>query len=134
MAERRGLLATGQHIAAATASAQAAAAAQGHAPLLTKIRTLAQRARIPLHEPFVPSPDARRAADTAAPYGLTDGELATYGLTGRELAVLRLVGADRTNAQIGAELFISPRTAGVHVTNILRKLGVANRVQAAALG
>ena len=47
--------------------------------------------------------------------------------------MLRLVAAGRTNAQIGAELFISPRTAGVHVTNILRKLGVANRVQAAAL-
>jgi DNA-binding NarL/FixJ family response regulator len=47
--------------------------------------------------------------------------------------VLRLIVAGRTNAQIGAELYISPRTAGVHVTNILRKLGVSNRVQAAAL-
>jgi DNA-binding CsgD family transcriptional regulator len=47
--------------------------------------------------------------------------------------VLRLVAAGRTNAQIGAELFISRRTAGVHVTNILRKLGVTGRVQAAAL-
>jgi DNA-binding NarL/FixJ family response regulator len=56
-----------------------------------------------------------------------------YGLTGRELAVLRLLGAGRTNTQIGAELYISPKTAGVHVTNILRKLGVTNRVQAAAL-
>ena len=34
---------------------------------------------------------------------------------------------------IGAELFISPKTAGVHVSNILRKLGVSGRVQAAAL-
>jgi DNA-binding NarL/FixJ family response regulator len=56
-----------------------------------------------------------------------------YGLTERELLVLRLVGAGRTNAQIGAELYISPRTAGVHVTNILRKLGVSSRVQTAAL-
>jgi DNA-binding NarL/FixJ family response regulator len=47
--------------------------------------------------------------------------------------VLRLVAAGRTNAHIGAELFISPRTAGVHITSIMRKLGVANRVQAAAL-
>ena len=47
--------------------------------------------------------------------------------------MLRLLAAGRTNAQIGAELYISPKTAGVHVTNILRKLGVANRVQAAAL-
>ena len=36
-------------------------------------------------------------------------------------------------AMIGAELFISPKTAGVHVSNILRKLGVSGRVQAAAL-
>ena len=56
-----------------------------------------------------------------------------YGLTGRELAVLRLLAAGRTNAQIGAELYISPKTAGVHVSNILRKLGVSGRVQAAAL-
>jgi DNA-binding CsgD family transcriptional regulator len=58
---------------------------------------------------------------------------AAFGLTGRELAVLRLVAAGRTNAQIGAELYISPRTAGVHVTNILRKLGASGRVQAAAM-
>ena len=56
-----------------------------------------------------------------------------FGLTGRELAVLRLLAAGRTNAQIGAELYISPKTAGVHVTSILRKLGVAGRVQAAAV-
>jgi DNA-binding CsgD family transcriptional regulator len=99
----------------------AAAAAGGHAPLLAQIRALAQRARIPLDSP----PDAVTPAPPNA--------LARYGLTGRELAVLRLVAAGRTNAQIGAELFISPRTAGVHVTNMLRKLGVANRVQAAAL-
>jgi DNA-binding NarL/FixJ family response regulator len=47
--------------------------------------------------------------------------------------VLRLVGAGCTDAQIGAELYISPKTAGVHVSNILRKLGVSSRVQAAAL-
>ena len=58
---------------------------------------------------------------------------APYGLTGRELAVLRLLAAGRTNAQIGAELYISPKTASVHVTSILRKLGVSSRVQAAAL-
>jgi DNA-binding NarL/FixJ family response regulator len=54
-------------------------------------------------------------------------------LTSRELDVLRLLAAGRTNAQIGAELYISPTTAGVHVGNILRKLGVSGRVQAAAL-
>ena len=56
-----------------------------------------------------------------------------YGLTGRELAVLRLLAAGRTNAEIGTELYISPKTAGVHVSNILRKLAVSGRVQAAAL-
>ena len=58
---------------------------------------------------------------------------APYQLTERELAVLRLVAAGYTNAQIGAELFISAKTASVHVTSILRKLGVAGRVQAAAV-
>jgi DNA-binding NarL/FixJ family response regulator len=56
-----------------------------------------------------------------------------YGLTSRELAVLRLVAAGRSNAQIGAELYISQSTASVHVSSILRKLGVASRVQAAAV-
>jgi DNA-binding NarL/FixJ family response regulator len=46
--------------------------------------------------------------------------------------VLRLVAAGRTNAQIGTELFISPKTASVHVSNILRKLGASGRAQAAA--
>jgi DNA-binding CsgD family transcriptional regulator len=47
--------------------------------------------------------------------------------------VLRLAAAGHTNAQIGAELYISAKTASVHVTSILRKLGVTGRVQAAAL-
>jgi DNA-binding NarL/FixJ family response regulator len=107
---------------AATALRSAAAAADGHEPLLAQVRALAERARIQLQAPTaIPSP--RPEAEARAP----------YGLTGRELAVLRLLAAGRTNAQIGAELFISPRTAGVHVTNILRKLGVSGRVQAAAL-
>jgi DNA-binding CsgD family transcriptional regulator len=116
------LLAAGLPRAAATALQSAAAAADAHEPLLAHIRALAQRGRIPLHPP----------PDTVTKTPLPDAA-APYGLTGRELAVLRLVAAGRTNAQIGAELFISPKTAGVHVTNILRKLGVSNRVQAAAL-
>jgi DNA-binding NarL/FixJ family response regulator len=58
---------------------------------------------------------------------------ARYGLTSRELAVLQLLAAGRTNGQIGAELYMSRKTASVHVSSILRKLGVSNRVQAAAL-
>jgi DNA-binding NarL/FixJ family response regulator len=69
------------------------------------------------------APDTPPPAAARAPYGLTE----------RELAVLRLLAVGRSNTQIGAELFISQRTAGVHVTNILRKLGVSGRVQAAAL-
>jgi DNA-binding CsgD family transcriptional regulator len=116
---------SGQPTAAAAVTLRAAAAAaDGHEPLLAQVRALAERARIPLHAPpAAPSPSRPAPAET----------LARYGLTGRELAVLRLLAAGRTNAQIGAELFISPRTAGVHVTNILRKLGVTNRVQAAAI-
>jgi len=107
---------------AATALRAAAAAADGHAPLLAQVRALAERARIPLDTPAA-TPGTAPSADAPAP----------YGLTGRELAVLRLLATGCTNAQIGAQLYISPRTAGVHVTNILRKLGVTSRVQAAAL-
>ncbi len=109
--------------AAAGALRAAAAAADGHAPLLAQIHALAERARIPLHAPAAVAPRTPPSAEVRA----------RYGLTGRELSVLRLLAAGRTNAQIGAELYISPRTAGVHVTNILRKLGVSSRVQAAAL-
>jgi DNA-binding CsgD family transcriptional regulator/tetratricopeptide (TPR) repeat protein len=109
--------------AAAGALRTAAAAADGHAPLLAQVRALAERARISLHAPAAVRRSTRPSAGAQVP----------YGLTGRELAVLRLLAAGRTNSQIGAELYISPRTAGVHVTNILRKLGVSGRVQAAAL-
>ena len=54
------------------------------------------------------------------------------GLTPREGEVLALVAAGRTNRQIGEALFISDKTASVHVSNILAKLGVANRSEAAA--
>lgn len=54
-------------------------------------------------------------------------------LTEREVQVLRLLAAGHTNRRIGAELFISERTAGVHVSAILRKLGAATRTEAATL-
>jgi DNA-binding CsgD family transcriptional regulator/tetratricopeptide (TPR) repeat protein len=109
--------------AAAGALRAAAAAAGGHAPLLTQIQMLAERARIPLQP--------TEAAGSVAPP--PERLLTRYGLTGRELTVLRLVAAGRTNPQIGAELYISASTASVHVSNILRKLGVSSRVQAAAV-
>ena len=54
-------------------------------------------------------------------------------LTERELEVLRLLARGRSNREIGAELFITAKTASVHVSNILGKLGAASRTEAAAI-
>jgi len=115
------------HARDAAAALQAAAeAAQGHAPLLAEVGKLAARARIPLPAAPTASAGTAKAPDEAGT------EPSQHGLTSRELDVLRLLAAGCTNAEIGAELFISPKTASVHVTSILRKLGVSGRVQAAA--
>lgn len=53
------------------------------------------------------------------------------GLTDREVEVLQLLTAGRTNRQVGAELFISPKTVGRHVENIYAKIGVSTRAGAA---
>jgi DNA-binding CsgD family transcriptional regulator len=58
---------------------------------------------------------------------------AALGLTIRELEVLALVAEGRSNRQVGDALFIRAKTASVHVSNILAKLGVASRVEAAAV-
>ncbi len=58
---------------------------------------------------------------------------APFGLTRRELEVLRLVTEGRSNGEIGEQLFVSRKTASVHVSNILRKLGAANRIEATAI-
>ena len=55
------------------------------------------------------------------------------GLTRREREVLPLVAAGHTNKRIAEILFISENTAGVHVSNILGKLGVSTRTEAAAV-
>ena len=114
----------GQSRAAAAALQAGAEAADENAPLLSQIRRLALRARVPLSARPEAAPENQEQAKTPD----------SHGLTSRELVVLRLLATGRTNAQIGAELFISPKTASVHVTNILRKLGVTTRVQAAAVG
>jgi DNA-binding CsgD family transcriptional regulator len=55
----------------------------------------------------------------------------SFGLSGREREVLALIVQGRTNREIGERLFISQKTVGVHVGNILSKLGVSGRVEAA---
>ncbi|MEU0008525.1 AAA family ATPase [Streptomyces sp. NPDC006314] len=89
-------------------------------PLADAAARLAQRARLTLTRA------PRQALAPADP-------AAALGLTGRERDVLRLVAAGRTNRQIAEELFISPKTASVHVSNILSKLGVSGRGEAAAV-
>jgi DNA-binding CsgD family transcriptional regulator len=93
------------------------ASALGAALLTEQIALLGRRGRIVLDP-------ASAAASPAAGAGL--------GLTARELEVLRLVAAGRSNRDIANELFISPKTASVHVSNILGKLGAASRGEAAA--
>ncbi|MGW6686091.1 helix-turn-helix transcriptional regulator [Streptomyces sp. NPDC054961] len=102
--------------------AYATAERLGARRLREDLALLAQRARLPL------GPDA----PGATPLPDTD-PVEALGLTSRERDVLRLVAAGRTNRQIAEELFISPKTASVHVSNILAKLGVAGRGEAAAL-
>ena len=92
----------------------------GAEPLLVEAQTLARRARVRLPEGSTATPAAERDVDS-------------YGLTERELEVLQLVAAGRSNPQIAAELFISPKTASVHVSNIISKLNVTSRGEAAAL-
>jgi DNA-binding CsgD family transcriptional regulator len=92
------------------ATAAGTAAELGATPLAAQVASVGERARL------TPAP--------ASPL---------LGLTAREAEIFALVGEGKTNAEIAAELFISTKTASVHVSNILRKLGVKSRIQAAAL-
>ena len=55
-----------------------------------------------------------------------------FGLSRRELEVLALITEGRSNPEIGRQLYITRKTVAVHVSNILTKLGVSGRVEAAA--
>jgi DNA-binding CsgD family transcriptional regulator len=111
------LLATGVRDPAATALSRAAGLAEdlGAAPLLAAVTDLARRARL-----------SRTGA------AATDDTASRIGLTPRETEVLALLATGMGNAAIAERLYISPKTASVHVSNILGKLQVANRVEAAA--
>jgi DNA-binding CsgD family transcriptional regulator/tetratricopeptide (TPR) repeat protein len=82
-------------------------------------------------------PAVNRTSEIAARAGISVRSLPTRshhsgGLTDRELEVLRLVAVGRTNDEIGATLYMSPKTASVHVSRILTKLGAGNRTEAAS--
>ncbi|HKA50969.1 MAG TPA: AAA family ATPase [Candidatus Dormibacteraeota bacterium] len=98
------------------------AAALGAGPLLSEIEALARRGRLTLSVPMEQSEPGRAPSPAAA----------ELGLTARELDVLGLVAEGRSNRQIAEALFISVKTAGVHVSSILSKLGVGSRGEAAA--
>jgi DNA-binding CsgD family transcriptional regulator/tetratricopeptide (TPR) repeat protein len=94
----------------------------GEGPLRREIERLASRARIDLRQPGTKTEGA-----TLAPAATE------YGLTPREQEVLQHLMEGRTNRQIARTLFISEKTASVHVSNIMGKLGAANRSEAAAV-
>ncbi len=75
----------------------------------------------------------RLSVDAPVAAALGVAAIDQLGLTPREAEVLSLVATGRTNRQIGEALFVSEKTASVHVSNILRKLGVSSRVDAAAV-
>ena len=114
--------------AAAVWRSAASTAARLHAaPLCSALDDLARRARL---GPAQRGASAQRGA--AAQHGSpAPGGLA--GLTEREREVLRLLARGLSNREIGTELFITPKTASVHVSNILGKLSAASRTEAAAI-
>jgi DNA-binding CsgD family transcriptional regulator len=96
-------------------AAHEVAVALGARPLQEALLALARRGRLDTGLP------GARAVDPAAV------------LTAREAEVLALLAEGRTNRQIGTALFVSEKTASVHVSNILRKLGVGGRTEAVAV-
>jgi DNA-binding CsgD family transcriptional regulator/tetratricopeptide (TPR) repeat protein len=104
------------------AEARPVAVRLGAEPLRQVIDELAARARLTVE-----------AAVTATSPAPSASGMPGFDLTRRELEVLALLAAGRTNRQIAQQLYISESTAGVHVSNILGKLGVDGRVEAAAM-
>ena len=80
---------------------------------------------------YGPGPEDRHADEMAADAAADDASAS--GLTVREQEIAQLIARGLSNREIGAELFITPKTASVHVSNILAKLGAASRTEAAAI-
>ena len=116
----------------AAAAALAAAEALGSQWLIREVRTLSERARLDVS----PAPAGATAAagnGNGDGAGAADGVEDPFGLTPRERQVLALLAEGATNRQIGAALYMAEKTASVHVSRILAKLGVQGRTQAAAV-
>ncbi len=98
---------------------------------LPAVRAAAGLRAAPLQEALADLGRRARIGGADGDQGARAGPIA--GLTDREREVLRLLAAGRSNREIGAELFISPKTASVHVSNILAKLRASSRTEAAAV-
>ncbi|MDQ1491388.1 MAG: hypothetical protein QOJ23_3902, partial [Actinomycetota bacterium] len=106
----------------------------GAEPFRREIEALGRRARLALPQPDEePSADAAAAPSDRTVFRSPAGAGPLDGLTPRELDVLLLLADGRSNKEVAAALFISPKTASVHVSHILAKLGVRSRVQAVAV-
>jgi DNA-binding CsgD family transcriptional regulator len=141
-------------------AAAEAAFALGAGPLLRAVAELARRAMLPLPKPIeaylesreepvgspgkparsvvsgaASGPTVRSEVGVVADFAAPSGEPAPhdFGLSKRELEVLALIAEGRSNPEIGRRLFITRKTVAVHVGNILTKLDVSGRVEAAAV-
>jgi DNA-binding NarL/FixJ family response regulator len=111
---------------AALRRAHATADELGARRLAEELEAVSRWYRLDAFVPSSPIPEQRHK-------GQAEASLAEYGLTPREREVLVALAAGRTNGEIAKELFISVKTASVHVSNILKKLDVDGRQDAARL-
>ncbi|HJZ35733.1 MAG TPA: AAA family ATPase [Solirubrobacterales bacterium] len=133
--EAEAFAAAGNREAAAVAAARALAVAEelGSEWLAREIAGFATRARLPQVNPVAASGNGAgtdRAPDSAHAAAKDDDP---FGLTPRERQVLALLAEGATNREIAAQLFMAEKTASVHVSRILAKLGVRSRTEAAAV-
>ncbi|MDQ6816256.1 MAG: AAA family ATPase [Actinomycetota bacterium] len=118
-------VAVGDRAAAAQSAAEALQTVRrlGSRWLIAELTGLAERARL----------DLDHGVASARPSTQEDGDDDPFGLTVRERQVLALIAEGATNRQIGAALYMAEKTASVHVSRILGKLGVRSRTEAAAV-